>query len=74
MRAMSSFLKHVVAYCIVFLSIMHIAAFVLEVVGFDVTRELYYTDVVFGGELLMTCLVKIFDKKAPPPNVNLPEK
>ncbi|MCE5342311.1 MAG: hypothetical protein LLF96_01795 [Eubacteriales bacterium] len=74
MPGANRYLKTIVAYCIAYLSVFHAAAFVAKCFGVDVSAELYYTDIVFGGELMMTCVVKLFDRKAPPPDTKLPEK
>ena len=65
----TSYLKKIVLFCIAYLAVMNTAAFVANCFGVDTSKTLYYTDWVFGGELMMTCLVKAIDRKAVSPIV-----
>lgn len=68
------YLQRIVSFCIAYLAAMHTAAFIVNCFGIDVSDTLYRTDWVFGAELMMTCVIKMYDRKAAPPEIQGPEK
>lgn len=62
------YLKRIVLFCIAFTALAYIAAFVFAWHGIDVGYILTGINIVFGGELLMTCVLKIYDKSYTPPS------
>lgn len=62
------YLKRIVLFCIGFAALSYVAAFVCAWNGVDVSYILTGVNIVFGGELLMTCVLKIYDKSYTPPS------
>lgn len=57
------FSKVIVIYCIAFISILTIGSFaILALTGLDASSILGVAASVFGGELLLLCLKRIFAK------------
>lgn len=58
------YLKNVVAFCLVFTAAMYAACYVAAWFSVDTSDIAYYTSWTFGGELVITCILKIVDRKA----------
>ncbi len=52
-------MKGIVKYCIVFTSVVIVACYIASWFGIDTDAQLQVTAMVFGGELLMTVVIKL---------------
>jgi hypothetical protein len=59
------YLKKVVGFCLIYTAAMYIACYVAAWFDVDTSDIAYYTSWTFGGELLITCILKIVDSKTP---------
>ena len=61
-KAKTRFMTRMVRFCIGFTAFMIIACYVARWFGVDTSHELTITATVFGGELLLTVVLKLLEK------------
>ena len=62
-KAKTRFMTRVVRFCIGFTAVMIVACYVARWFGVDTSHELTVTATVFGGELLLTVVLRLTEKE-----------
>lgn len=62
-KAKTRFMKMVVWFCIAFTALVIVACYVASWFGVDTDSVLTHTCAVFGGELLLTVVLRLLEKE-----------
>lgn len=64
-KSKTRFMKMVVWFCIAFTALVIVACYVAAWFGVDTDSVLTHTCAVFGGELLLTVVLRLLEKESP---------